>query len=91
MISDFKGGDGGSKMTPKNWTLEGKNREEGWSKITQKSRKSFMDVPLGFAYLIYKANLRKQLKQTCVADELLLKDKDFFLLVFPYPDENFQK
>ena len=49
-------------MTPKNWTLEGKNREEGWSKITQKSRKSFMDVPLGFAYLIYNANLRKQLK-----------------------------
>ena len=49
MMSYFRGGDGGSEMTPKNRTLEGKNRTlggEGGSKMTRKNRTSFMDVPL---------------------------------------------
>ena len=29
MMSDFRGGGWGSEMTPKNWTLEGKNRTLG--------------------------------------------------------------
>ena len=36
-------------MTPKNWTLEGKNRTlggEGGSKIVENRRTSFMYVPL---------------------------------------------
>jgi hypothetical protein len=40
MMSDFRGGGaGGSKMTPKNRTLEGKNWTlggEGWSKMAKK-------------------------------------------------------
>ena len=43
------GGEGGSKMTPKNRTLEGKNRTlggEGGSKIIENCRTSFMYVPL---------------------------------------------
>ena len=43
-MSDFRGG-GGSKMTQKNRTLEGKNRtlgEEGGSKIFENRRTSFM-------------------------------------------------
>ena len=48
MMSDFRG-DGGSEMTPKNQTLEGKNWTlggEGGSKIVKNRRTSFMDVPL---------------------------------------------
>ena len=47
-MSDFRGG-GGSKMTQKNRTLEGKNRTlggEGGSKIVENRRTSFMYVPL---------------------------------------------
>ena len=46
MMSDFRGG-GGSKMTQKNWTLEGKNWTIGGrgSRMAKKSRTSFMDVP----------------------------------------------
>ena len=47
MMSDFREG-GGSKMTPKNRTLEGKNRMVGWdggSKIVKKRQTSFMDDP----------------------------------------------
>ena len=43
MMSDFMGG---SKMTPQNRTLEGKNRGDGGSKIVKKRRTSFMDDPL---------------------------------------------
>ena len=45
----FKGGMGGSEMTPKNWTLEGKNRTlggDGGSKIVKNRRTSLMDAPL---------------------------------------------
>ena len=48
MMSDFRGGGWGSEMTPKNWTLEGKNRtirEDGGSKIIKNIRTSFMDDP----------------------------------------------
>ena len=48
MMSDFRG-DGGSEMTPKNRTLEGKNRTLGWdggSKIVKNRRTSLMDDPL---------------------------------------------
>ena len=47
MMSDFRG-DGGSEMTPKNRTLEGKNRTlagVGLVKIVKNRRISFMDVP----------------------------------------------
>ena len=47
MKSDFRGG-GGSKMTPKNRTLEGKDRTlggEGGSKIVENCRTSFMYIP----------------------------------------------
>ena len=46
-MSNFRGG-GGSKMTPKNWIIEGKNRitGEGGSKMTQQNRTSFMHDPL---------------------------------------------
>ena len=37
MMSDFSG-DGGSEMTPKNRTLEGKIRTLGGSEMTQKNR-----------------------------------------------------
>ena len=50
MMSDFRGrGEGGSKMTPKNRIIEGKNwiKGEGGSKMTQKYRTSFMHDPLG--------------------------------------------
>ena len=43
-------GDGGSEMTPKNWTSEGKNRTlkgDRGSKIVKNRRTSFMDVSLG--------------------------------------------
>ena len=40
MMSDFRGG-GGSKITPKNRTLEGKNQ----TLDNQKNRTSFVDVP----------------------------------------------
>ena len=46
MMSDFRG-DGGSEMTPKNRTLEGKNRTlggNGGSKIIKNHK--FMDDPL---------------------------------------------
>ena len=51
MMSNFRG-DGGSEMTPKNRTLEGKNRTLGGmggqksSKIVKNRRTSFMDDPL---------------------------------------------
>ena len=48
MMSDFRG-DGGSEMTPKNRTLEGKIRTlggDGRSKIVKNRRTSLMDVPL---------------------------------------------
>ena len=48
MMSDFRGG-GGSEMSPKNRTLEGKNRTlgvDGGSKIVKNRQTSFMDVPL---------------------------------------------
>ena len=44
MMSNFKSG--GSKMTPVNWTLEGKNWKLEWdggSKIVKNCRTSFMD------------------------------------------------
>ena len=47
MMSDIRG-DGGSEMTPKNRTLEGKNPTLGgdwWSNIIKKRRTSFMDDP----------------------------------------------
>ena len=48
MMSDFRGGGGGSEMTPKNRIIEGKNRiKGGGSKMTQKNRASFMYDPLG--------------------------------------------
>ena len=50
MMSDFRGG-GGSKMTPKNRTLEGKNwtlEGERGSKIVENRRTSFMYVPLRY-------------------------------------------
>ena len=43
MMSDLRG-DGGSEMTPKNWTLEGNNRTlggNGGSKIFKNRRTSF--------------------------------------------------
>ena len=49
MMSDFRGGVGGSEMTPKNRTLEGKNRtlgKDGESKIIKNRRTSFMDDPI---------------------------------------------
>ena len=49
MMSDVLGGEGGSKMTPKNRTLEGKNRMlggEGGSKIVENRRTPVMHVPL---------------------------------------------
>ena len=47
MMSDFRGGGGGSKMTPKNRIIEVKNRIEGGGgpKITQKYATSFMHDP----------------------------------------------
>ena len=54
MMSDFRGG-WGSEMTPKNRTLEGKNRMlggMGGSKIVKNRRTSFMNDPFG--YNIYK-------------------------------------
>ena len=48
MMSDFRE-DGGSKVTPKNRTLEGKNWTlgvDGGSKIVKNRQTSFMDVPL---------------------------------------------
>ena len=50
MMSYFRG-DGGSEMTPKNRTLEGKNRTlggDGGSKIIKNRRTSLMDVNLLF-------------------------------------------
>ena len=44
---------GGSEMTPKNLTLEGKNWTlggDGRSKIVKNRRTSFMDDPLGSYY-----------------------------------------
>lgn len=38
-MSDFRGG-GGSKMTPKNWISEGKNRIKGGGGIKNDSKKS---------------------------------------------------
>jgi len=48
MMSNFWG-KVGPKMTPKNRTLEGKNRTLGGKgvKNEQKNQTSFMDVPLG--------------------------------------------
>ena len=46
-MSDFRG-EGGSNMTQKNRTLEGKNRTlvgEGGLKIVENRRTSFMHVP----------------------------------------------
>ena len=46
-MSDFRGG-WGSKMTPQNRTLEGKNRTlggDGGLKLTKKHRTLFMYVP----------------------------------------------
>ena len=48
MMSEFRGG--GSKMTPKNHIIEGKNRIKGGgggglSKMTQKNQRSFMHDP----------------------------------------------
>ena len=48
MMSDFRGG-GGSKMAPKNWITEGKNRIKGGRggvKNDSKNRTSFMNDPL---------------------------------------------
>ena len=48
MMSDFRGG-GGSEMTPKYWTLEGKNgtlRGDGVSKIVKNRQTALMDDPL---------------------------------------------
>ena len=53
MMSDFRG-EGGSKMIPKNRTLEGKNQTlgvEGGSKIVKNCRTSFMYVPLAAFWL----------------------------------------
>ena len=47
MMSDFRGG---SEMTPKNWTSEGKNRTlkgDRGSKIVKNRRTSYMEVSLG--------------------------------------------
>ena len=48
MMSDFRGDGGGSEMTPKNRTLEGKNWTlggNGGSKIVKNRRASFMNDP----------------------------------------------
>ena len=48
MMSDFRGGWGGAEMTPKNRTLEGKNRTlggDGGSKIVKNRRTLLMDDP----------------------------------------------
>ena len=45
MMSDFTG-DGGSEMTPKNWTLEGKNWMSGADVRVKNCQISFMDDPL---------------------------------------------
>ena len=52
MMSDFREDGGGSEMTPKNRTLEGKNQtleDKNWgdrgSKIVKNRRTSLMDVP----------------------------------------------
>jgi hypothetical protein len=44
MMSDFRGGGGGSKMTPKNRTLEGKNQTIGGEgvKNSPKNRSLFL-------------------------------------------------
>ena len=39
MMSDFRGG-GGSKMTPKNWIIEGKNRIKGGGVVENDPKKS---------------------------------------------------
>ena len=46
-MSDFRGEEGGSKMTPENRIIEGKNRIKwgGGSKMTQKNWASFMYDP----------------------------------------------
>ena len=56
MMSDFRGG-GGSKMTQKNRTLEGKNRTlggEGGAKIVENRRTSFMHVPISRRFFLEK-------------------------------------
>ena len=46
MMSDFRGGGWGDEMTPKNWTLEGKNRTiRGMGRGVKNRRTSFMDDP----------------------------------------------
>ena len=44
MMSDFRG-DGGSEMTPKNWTLEGKYRPLGGMGV--KNRQKLSDIIYG--------------------------------------------
>ena len=49
MMSNFRGGDGGTEMTEIDRTLEGNNRTfglDGGSKIVKNRRTSFMDDPL---------------------------------------------
>ena len=45
MMSDFKGGNGVSEITPKNRTLEGKNQTLGWDGVKNR-RTLFMNDPL---------------------------------------------
>ena len=52
MMSDLRVGIGGSEMTPKNRTLEGKNRTLGGDGGVKNRRTAFMDDPLGS--LVYK-------------------------------------
>ena len=54
MMSDFRG-DEGSKITPKNWTLEGKCRTLGGGEVKNR-RTSFMDDP-DLKLLFFKCRL----------------------------------
>ena len=55
MMSDFRGG-GGSKMTPKNWIIEGKNRIKrgrGGQEWPQKIGNHLCMIPYGLAQKIW--------------------------------------
>ena len=58
-MSDFM--EGGSKMTPKNRIIEGKNRIKGGSKMTQQNWTSFMHDPL-FVQKLHDTEKKRFLK-----------------------------